>query len=198
MAIINSIIDLSPLTSSLNQMGDDVRDLKSKIEALEIQNQTLLSQNQSILQALEALKERIERLQANSERSLEVSMSQTSPVREESIEGKPIQDNKFSPKNIYFGSPQSLGFAISDEINSIDNPKALYEVCVNSEDSATFHVLTSKYPRLQLNVTSLLSPVCQVEGEAESSSQIVVISDGELQKKEKMWCLVKPCVVKFQ
>lgn len=197
MAIIDSFIDLTPLTSSLKILGDDVRGIETRLVALEEQNQMLINQNLCLIEAFTTLQSL---LKNESKTIVSDSFSKDSTLQSKQVPIEQIHSDDQSevkPKTIFFGAPQSLGFAMSDEINTIESPKALYEVNIVG-DNAKYRVLTAKYQRLKLNVSSLLSPVCHVEGNAEASSEIIVLEDGELHKEEKMWVVKKPCIVQFQ
>ena len=194
MAIIDSIVNLTPLTSSLNDLRDDVKSVQSKITNIEECFQILLKQQEQMISLLN-------NIQTASETTVSISPQQvnaTAATQSGGNQAEQEQHTIFTRKKIYYGSPQLQGFALGNELESSDSPKALYEVNQDGPETATFHVLDSKYQRLKLNVGSLLNPVCQVNGNPETSMGIRVVEDGKLQKTEMMWSVLKPCVVEFQ
>lgn len=71
-----------------------------------------------------------------------------------------------------------------------------YVVEVNGE-VASYYPVTSKFQELIFNLSTMLEPVCTIEGVASNAHRIDVVQKGELMKVADGWNVTKKCKIRL-
>ena len=110
-------------------------------------------------------------------------------------------ENEDAPSKItvgFCGQPDGPGFD-DTSITEERGIRSLYEIRKIDSTHATFLPMSDKLSRFRNNVTSLLLPVCDVEGDISECNDIIIENEdwGELLLEDgNYWKVVKKCLIK--